>query len=103
MNTTAGELVERLQEQPVVTLDAREWIDISEQFDEVERHSTLSGGDLVVVRLATGYAAVEQPTRDKRVIRRLANIEEVRRFVANRLEDYERMWDGCGCKIDYYS
>jgi hypothetical protein len=103
MNETAKQLVERLKEQPIVSLDAREWMDIAEQFDEVERHSTLSGGDLVVVRLGTGYAVVEQPTGDKRVIRRLANIEEVRRFVTNRLEDYERMWDGCGCKIDYYS
>jgi hypothetical protein len=22
--------------------------------------------------------------------------------VQRRLEQYERMWDGCGCRIDYY-
>jgi hypothetical protein len=26
---------------------------------------------------------------------------EADRFVRERLETYERMWDGCGCKIDY--
>ena len=25
------------------------------------------------------------------------------RFVAERMDQYERMWDGCGCRIDYYS
>ena len=24
-------------------------------------------------------------------------------FVEDRLTDYERMWDGCGCKIDYHN
>ena len=29
--------------------------------------------------------------------------ETAERFVEDRLSDYERMWDGCGCKIEYHS
>jgi hypothetical protein len=36
------------------------------------------------------------------VIRRLADEAAAARFVADRLATYERMWDGCGCRIDYY-
>jgi hypothetical protein len=47
-------------------------------------------------------AALEQPSAGERVLRRLSDAEEAQRFVKGRLEAYERMWDGCGCKIDYY-
>ncbi len=57
----------------------------------------------MIVRLDGFFAAVEQPSTSERVLRRLADAEEVGRFVRQRLEEYERMWDGCGCKIDYYT
>jgi len=47
-------------------------------------------------------AAVEQPRPDERVVRALGDAEAVRAFVHARMEKYERMWDGCGCRIDYY-
>jgi hypothetical protein len=46
---------------------------------------------------------VEQPAPDERAVRRFASHEEANQFVQQRLKDYERMWDGCGCKIDYYN
>lgn len=27
---------------------------------------------------------------------------EARSFVDGRLETYDNMWNGCGCKVDYY-
>jgi hypothetical protein len=35
-------------------------------------------------------------------IRKMNSIEDAEKFVQERLEFYERKWDGCGCKIDYY-
>jgi len=31
------------------------------------------------------------------------SLKEAEDFVKDRLDFYERKWDGCGCKIDYYS
>ena len=31
----------------------------------------------------------------------VADLEAAGRFVDNRLAAYDRMWDGCGCKVDY--
>ncbi len=103
MNDASREVVERLGKQPILTLGAGQWTGIADQFEVIERHSTFISGDLLIVRLEKYYAAVEQPATDERVMRRLGDIDEVRHFVSNRLEDYERMWDGCGCKIDYYT
>jgi hypothetical protein len=68
----------------------------------VERHPTQLAGDLLIVTLGGGLAAVESPSREARVARHLGGPEEVDSFVKQRLDEYERMWDGCGVKIDYY-
>ncbi len=99
---TAEGLDRRLEVERIVTLTALEWSSVAERFEEIERHATGVAGDLLVIRVAAGLAAVEQPSPGERVVRRLADLDEARRFVNRRLEEYERMWDGCGCKIDYY-
>ena len=45
--------------------------------------------------------AVEEPSSRERVVR-LIEEHEVQAFVEDRLDTYERMWDGCGCKVAYY-
>jgi len=100
---TAEELTRRLEDEGVVSLKAEEWAGVADAFVEIERHDTHVAGDLVIVRTPAGPAAVEAPRPHQRVIRRLADMDKVRRFVADRLATYERMWDGCGCKIDYLS
>lgn len=35
------------------------------------------------------------------LIRPMGTRQEADAFVHDRLETYERMWDGCGCKIDF--
>jgi hypothetical protein len=99
---TVERLTGRLTEEGIVALPAAEWSELADQFEEVERHATGVAGDLIILRVGAALAAVEQPKPDQRVVRRLADASEARRFVQERLEQYERMWDGCGCKIDYY-
>jgi hypothetical protein len=79
-----------------------EWEGLAAVLEEVERHPTFLAGDLVIVRCDAGLVAVEEPSSRERVIRLLGGEEEARRFVRERLDTYERMWDGCGCKVEYY-
>jgi hypothetical protein len=45
---------------------------------------------------------VQEETPDREVLVRIRPTREAaEEFVAHRLETYERMWDGCGCKVDY--
>ena len=103
VNNAARTLSERLINESIVQLDADKWMVVADQFEELERHSTSISGDLLIVRLESVFAVVEQPTPDTRVVRQLADRDEAHRFVEQRLQEYDRMWDGCGCKIDYYS
>ena len=50
-----------------------------------------------------GAIVVQEETQDGDVLlRRMPSVEAARRVVEHRLASYERMWDGCGCKIDYF-
>lgn len=99
---TIEEFRKRLSEGGTVPLSAREWEDLSEHFPVEERHPTQLAGDLLIVRVGQDLAAVESPSRDARVARLLGGEDEARAFVAKRMDEYERMWDGCGVKVDYY-
>ena len=97
------ELARRLETEHVVCLTADAWAALADGIEEVERHSTGVAGDLLIVRVESHLAAVEEPSSGERVLRRLADADEAGEFVRQRLEQYERMWDGCGCMVDYYS
>jgi hypothetical protein len=43
----------------------------------------------------------EQTPAGKILLRRRADLAAATAFVDRRLQLYERMWDGCGCKVDY--
>jgi hypothetical protein len=45
----------------------------------------------------------EKTTKDEYIIRSMNTIEDAEKFINERLEIYNRMWDGCGCKVEYYS
>lgn len=47
---------------------------------------------------------VQEETPDGEILLRAFDSPEAAgAFVDGRLADYDRMWDGCGCKIDYHS
>ena len=44
----------------------------------------------------------EKTTKDELLIRSVKSKKEAEEFIKVRLEIYEKMWDGCGCRVDYY-
>jgi len=99
---TIEEFKRRLASGGTVPLSAREWEELADHFPVEERHHTQLAGELLIVSFGGDLAAVEAPSRDARVARYLGGPEEARAFVAKRMEEYERMWDGCGVRVDYY-
>jgi hypothetical protein len=54
----------------------------------------LDPGSLVLVQ--------EQSDKHELLVRRFADRAAAEAFIEARLATYERMWDGCGCRVDYY-
>lgn len=49
------------------------------------------------------YFIQETTNKNEIIFRRMKNLTEAEGLVKQRMEIYEKMWDGCGCKVDYYS
>jgi hypothetical protein len=45
----------------------------------------------------------EKTDKDEFIVRLMKTKEEADYFIKERLEIYDKMWDGCGCKVDYYN
>ena len=97
-----AELEKRIAKHEIAVLETADWTAMADAFDEVERHDTVMAGPLVIIRTAHGLAAVEQPTPSERVVRLVGSAAAAQQFVTGRMAQYERMWDGCGCRIRYY-
>ena len=67
----------------------------------VEDPSTGVTGGPTLVRHRDHLAALEQARPDSWVLRPLADEDEARAFLDRRREEYDRMWDGCGCPVNF--
>ncbi len=70
---------------------------------EIIREEDTHLSDFIRVLKYEDKLFVQETTFKKEIlIRKMASLEESDKFIQERLDYYERKWDGCGCKIDYY-
>jgi len=67
----------------------------------LEERDTHLCGPIRILRLEGRIHVQETTDRGLDLLHRMDSLDAARAFLARRLEDYDRMWDGCGCKIDY--
>ena len=68
----------------------------------VQERDTLISGKLRLLNYQKNLLIQEQSNKGELLIRFVQNKAEANKFIDERLEIYDRMWDGCGCKVDYY-
>ena len=99
MNTS--ELMRKLSSTGPTAID-RETLAGLLEAAEVHRQDDTCIAGMIRILSVDGVVMVQEETPDRVVLtRRMATREAAEAFVNDRLEIYERMWDGCGCKINY--
>ena len=97
---TLKSLCERLEAGDIVPVREGAWSGLSGGFPVVEDIDTHLAGRILLVRRPAvgkgpqGWAIVEDPAPEQKVIRPLPHEKEARALIADRLAAYERMWDG---------
>lgn len=95
-----AELLKRLAAGQVVPVDDEDWSSWAEAFTPVDEISSTMGGTKRIMRWPLpdprrrGWALVEEPEPGLLAVRPLADEQEARALIAERLAAYERMWDG---------
>jgi hypothetical protein len=99
----AAEVIRRTQ-RGVVTEISREDLSVLLEACEAARAvDTRLAGWIRILTLDGQVVAQEETPEGEILLRSFGSLEAADAFVDGRLADYDRMWDGCGCTIDYHS
>ncbi|MBD3278093.1 MAG: hypothetical protein GF388_07325 [Candidatus Aegiribacteria sp.] len=78
---------------------------LRERSHGLEELSRVDGmnGEIVLLKLGSEWLVREPSPRDSHLLRLFRSREDAQSFIDGRMAQFERMWDGCGCRIDYDS
>jgi len=95
-------ILKHLDVTTTIKLSQEDLVTLSKQAQLVEDHDTYMCGHIRLYN-CDGIIVVQE-TSDRReiLLHRFDTQSEASSFIEKRLETYERMWDGCGCKILYH-
>jgi hypothetical protein len=96
-----NDLLEKLGHASRLGLSPDELAGLLEAAEFVREEDTCISGLIRIIRLRNTMLVQEETPDHKIVVRIRPTREAAEEFVSRRLETYERMWDGCGCKVDY--
>ena len=63
---------------------------------------TLISDKIRLLKFEDDFFIQEKSNKNEIIIRIVNSNSEGEIFINNRMETYDKMWDGCGCKVDYY-
>jgi len=95
-------LASQLGKQAIIALDGEILPELLEAAKIIRADDTCVAGWIRILGIEGYFVVQEQTPEGEVLIRRLNSREAAEQFVELRLSSYERMWDGCGCKIDYH-
>lgn len=75
---------------------------VLEKSEIIREEDTHLSDFIRVLKYEDKLFAQETTFKKEILIRKMNSMKDADLFVQDRLDYYERKWDGCGCKIDYY-
>lgn len=83
-------------------LSEEEWESILANSEEVRTEEASLDHKIEIRKVGGQLLARETSDKGEIILRVFASDFALNAFVKRRVDIYERMWDGCGCKVDYY-
>ncbi len=101
MNTDS--LMDELKEKSIIILNSNELDMLLAGATLISEKDTLISGYIRIYKYQEHYLTQESTPKGEIVLRYFNMLQDAEELVNNHLEIYDKMWDGCGCKINYYS
>jgi len=98
----ANEIFNKALNSNYIILDENELKTILDNCEIVRVEDTHLSDFIRVLNYENKLFVQETTFKQEILIRKMDSMKDVDSFVQERLDYYERKWDGCGCKIDYY-
>lgn len=99
---TTSEIIS-LAENKFITFQVLALDEVFKDFHIIFEADTGLSDKIRILEKDDRYFIQETTNKNEILFRRMKNLTEAKGLVKHRMEIYEKMWDGCGCKVDYYS
>ena len=96
------ELFHHLDRNPFVILSEEHLEKLLQEVEVVGERDTYFRDKIRILQKDDILLIQEKSNKDEIIIRKISSLEKGYKFIEDRLTVYENMWNGCGCKIDYY-
>ena len=97
------DILKKIKNKNFIFISADELKNLLSAAKVIEEHETHISGMVRLLQLDDKLLIQEKTDKDELLIRLMKTKEEADYFIKERLEIYDKMWDGCGCKVDYYN
>ena len=94
--------VKSLQKKDIVVLPFDILDEILKGSEILEEKDTYFSDMIRILRIGKNIVVQEKSNKNEAVFRKIQTMDEAETFINSRLEVYENMWNGCGCKVNYY-
>jgi len=96
------EIITRVKKKACLKINEKDLEQLLSKCKIEKEKDTLISGKLRLLNYQNNLLIQEQGNKGELLIRFMQSKAEASKFIDERLEIYDRMWDGCGCKVNYY-
>jgi hypothetical protein len=100
---STADLIEDLRHTPFKAIGRDELRELMDAAAVLREDDTHVAGWIRILALGDSILAQEETPKGEVLVRRMPSRQSAESFVNLRMQSYERMWDGCGCKVDYHA
>lgn len=92
----------RLNDHKILLLPPEKLDVILSNTEIIDDRDTLISDHIRILKDKDEILIQEITSKNELSIRIMNSIDEAEVFLEKRMETYEKMWDGCGCNVNYY-
>lgn len=96
------DILDKLSQKKIILLSPEKLEEILEHTKIIDEKNTIINGHIRIIKYGHHIFVQELTNKNELSLRKLNSLEEAKQFLNTRLNTYDKMWDGCGCKIDFY-
>lgn len=96
-------LISEMQGKLVHLISPAQLDDLLKSTEILLERDTLISGYIRILKYGKHFITQETTTKNEVSLRLYTSKVAAQELVDDHLETYDQMWDGCGCKVDYYS
>lgn len=96
-------IIVALQKTTVYELNPEDLDYLLRETEILIERDTLISGFIRILKYENFFLTQETTDKNKVVLRLFKTRQDAESMINDHLDTYEQMWNGCGCKVDYYS